>query len=52
MGKVFTAMEQAQHEFLGRLDIAPSDPRLRRWREQALALFERCWGMARMLCDL
>jgi hypothetical protein len=45
MRKVFAVMEQAQQEFLGELDIAPADPRLRRWREQALALFERCWGI-------
>jgi hypothetical protein len=46
MRKVFTAMEKAQREFLGRLDISPYDLRIRRWREQALALFERCWSIA------
>jgi hypothetical protein len=38
MRGVFAATEQTQHELLGRLGIAPSDPRLRRWWEQALLL--------------
>ena len=46
MRKVFKEMEKAQHELLKRLDIIPYDLRIRRWREQALALFERAWGVA------
>jgi hypothetical protein len=46
MRKVFKGMEKAQHELLKRLDIIPYDLRIRRWREQALALFERTWGIA------
>jgi hypothetical protein len=46
MRTVFQAMEQAQQGLLDRLAIPSSDLRLRGWREQALALFERCWGMA------
>jgi len=46
MRKVFKGMEKAQHEFLNRLDIMPYDPRIRRWRDQALALFERACGIA------
>jgi hypothetical protein len=44
--RVFKGMEEAQHELLKRLDITPYDRRIRRWREQALALFERAWGAA------
>jgi hypothetical protein len=40
MRKVFKRMEKAQHELLKQLDIIPYDPRMRRWRDQALALFE------------
>jgi hypothetical protein len=46
MRRVFKGMENAQHELLKRLDIIPYDPRIRRWRDQALALFERAWGVA------
>jgi hypothetical protein len=46
MRKVFTEMEKSQHELLKRLDILPYDLRIRRWRGQALALFERAWGAA------
>jgi hypothetical protein len=46
MRKVFKEMETAQHEFLRRLDISPTDPRIRRWREQSLALFEQAWEVA------
>jgi hypothetical protein len=49
MRKVFQAMEHAHQELLKRLDIAPDDQRLRTWREQTLALFERCWGVADQL---
>jgi hypothetical protein len=46
MRKVFKGMEKAQHELLKRLDITPYDLRIRRWRDQALALFERACGVA------
>jgi hypothetical protein len=46
MRKVFKEMEKAQHELLQRLDITPYDLRIRRWRDQALSLFERAWGVA------
>ena len=46
MRKVFKEMEKAQHELLKRLDITPYDLRIRRWRDQALALFERACGVA------
>lgn len=46
MRKVFKGMENAQHELLKRLDIIPYDLRIRMWREQALAFFERAWGVA------
>jgi hypothetical protein len=46
MRKVFKEMEKAQHELLKRLDIIPYDLRIRRWRDQALALFETAWGVA------
>lgn len=39
-------MEKIQRELLGRLKISPFDSRLRRSREEALALFERVWGLA------
>ena len=44
--KVFKGMENAQQELLKRLDIASYDPRIRRWRDQALALFEKGCGVA------
>jgi hypothetical protein len=46
MRKVFKAMETAQHDLLKRLAISPYDPRIRRWREKSLALFEQAWGKA------
>jgi hypothetical protein len=46
MRKVFKEMEKAQHELLKRLDIIPYDLRIKRWRGQALALFERTWDVA------
>lgn len=46
MRKVFKEMEKAQQELLKRLGITPYDPRIRRWRDQTLALFERAWGVA------
>jgi hypothetical protein len=46
MRKVFREMEKTQQELLKHLDIAPYDLRIRRWRDQALALFERAWVAA------
>jgi hypothetical protein len=46
MRRVFKEMEKAQHELLERLNIPPYDLRIRRWRDQALSLFERAWGIA------
>ena len=44
--KIFKGMEKAQHELLKGLNIVPYDLRIRRWREQALAVFERAWDIA------
>jgi hypothetical protein len=49
MRKVFEGMEKAQYELLKRLDIIPYDLRIRRWRYQALALFEKAWGVANLM---
>ncbi len=46
MRKVFNGMEKAQHDLLKQLDVAPYDLRIRRWRDQALSLFEKTWHMA------
>ena len=46
MRKVFKGMEKAQHELFKHLDIIPYDLRIRKWRDQALALFERAWGVS------
>ena len=46
MRRVFKGMEKAQHELLKGLDIIPFDLRIRRWRGQALTLFERTWDVA------
>ena len=46
MRRIFKGMEKAQHELLERLSILPYDLRIRKWRDQALALFERAWGVA------
>lgn len=46
MRTVFTAMEKAQHALLSRLAISSYDLRIRKWREQSLALFEQAWGVA------
>ena len=43
MRTVFKAIEEAQQAFLGRLGIPPYDLRIRKWREQSLALFEQAW---------
>lgn len=46
MRDIFRAMEQAQIDFLGRMDIAMYDARVRGWREKALMMFERAWDEA------
>jgi len=46
MRTVFAAIEGAQKEFLRTLGISPVDPRLRRFRDVALAFFERSWVAA------
>jgi cyanophycinase-like exopeptidase len=46
MRRVFNEMEKTQYELLKRLSITPYDLRIKRWRDQALALFERAWGVA------
>jgi hypothetical protein len=46
MRTVFKEMEKAQHALLSRLDISPYDLRIKKWREQSLALFEQAWGKA------
>jgi hypothetical protein len=46
MRTVFAAVERTQSEFLRTLGISSVDPRLRRFREVALALFERSWSVA------
>ncbi len=43
--RVFSFMEEAQQELLGRLNISLFDQRLRRSREQALELFEKAWPL-------
>jgi len=44
MRRVFTAMEKEQKEFINNLGLSPFDPRMRRWRERALAAFETSWA--------
>jgi hypothetical protein len=46
MREVFAGIEGAQNELLLKLSIHPHDERLRRFREIALKLFEKAWGMA------
>jgi hypothetical protein len=43
MRRVFAAMEAAQKEFIKNLGLSPFDPRLRRWREKALGVFDALW---------
>jgi hypothetical protein len=42
--RVFAAMEAGQKDLLRTLALSPFDPRLRRWRERALAAFEAPWA--------
>ena len=44
MRRVFAAMEKEQKEFINNLGLSPLDPRMRRWRERALAAFEASWA--------
>jgi hypothetical protein len=44
MRRVFAAMEAAQKEFIKNLDLSTFDPRMRRWRERALAVFDASWA--------
>ena len=44
MRRVFAAMEAAQREFIKNVGLSPFDPRMRRWRERALAAFEASWA--------
>jgi len=46
MREVFAGIEEAQNELLLKLSIHPLDERLRRFREIALALFEKAWVTA------
>lgn len=44
MRRVFRAMEEAQSRMLDEVGILPFDPRLKRWRQITLGLWEKCWG--------
>jgi hypothetical protein len=44
MRRVFAAMEKEQKEFINHLGLSPLDPRMRRWRERALAAFDASWA--------
>lgn len=44
--ELFGLLEARQRELVKRLGLSPFDPRLRRWREQARAVFDRSWGEA------
>ncbi len=46
MRRVFSFMEEAQQELLGRLNISFFDKRLRCIRKEALELFEQAWPLA------
>jgi hypothetical protein len=46
MRRVFAAMEAAQREFIKNVGLSPLDPRMRRWRERALAAFDASWAQA------
>lgn len=46
MRKVFKGMENAQGELFSRMGIHRYDPRIRLWREKALALFEDAFSRA------
>lgn len=44
--QVFAALEQASGQLLELMEIDRFDLRLRRWRKNALALFQRAWALA------
>lgn len=44
MRRVFAAMEAAQREFIKNVGVSAFDPRMRRWRERALAAFDASWA--------
>ena len=46
MRRVFAHMEKAQEALLKKIDMAPFDERLRRFRDMALKLFEKTWTTA------
>jgi hypothetical protein len=46
MRRVFAHMEKAQNVFMEKIGITRFDERLRRFREIALKLFEKTWGVA------
>ncbi len=49
MRKVFNEMEKSLVRIRQRLDISPYDPRIGRWREKSLAIFERAWAVANQM---
>jgi hypothetical protein len=46
MRRVFAHIEKAQNILLEKVGMTSFDERLRRFREMALKLFEKTWGMA------
>ena len=46
MRRVFAHIEKAQNNLLEKIGMDRFDERLRRFREMALKLFEKTWGMA------
>ena len=46
MRRVFAHIEKAQNILLEKIGMTRFDERLRRFREMALKLFEKTWGMA------
>jgi len=46
MRRVFAHIEKGQNALLEKVGITRFDERLRRFREMALKLFEKTWGMA------
>ena len=49
MRRIFSEMEARHKNLLWELSISSHDPRLRRWREQALSLFNHAWSKASRL---
>jgi hypothetical protein len=46
MRRIFARIEKAQNILLEKISMTRFDERLRRFREMALKLFEKAWGMA------